>query len=506
MIRVKKKDRRKLKKREQKILVRLANEHEVRPSPMMSASNVIYEVSDRVEATAWGGVAAMHQLARTVGLVEALDDKVQVLKLHKPYHESDHILNIALNILAGGTRLEDLELRRRDASYMNALGTDRIPDPTTAGDFTRRFADEAAALNLMEAINVVRPGIWNKLPTKERRRAIIDTDGTLAPTTGERKEGMGLSYKGIWSYHPLVVSLANTREALYLLNRPGNAASHEGAAAYMDRAVALVRNSFKEVWLRGDTDFSLTKHFDRWTGSGVNFVFGIDAMKNLVRIADGFEEERWKPLVRRVRRAGKRRRRRDNVKERIVKEKGYKNIRLQSEQVAEFTYHPGNCKRDYRVVVVRKNLSVEKGEDVLFDDVRYFFYITNDMKMSARQVVRFINGRCDHENDIEQLKNGIDAMRMPSGDLYSNGAYMVMAALAWNLKAWYGLLMPDKKTGGEVVRMEFRSFLNGFMALPAQVLEQARQIKLRVLAWTPYLEAFLEMFTWIRSRRFAYRI
>ena len=179
---------------------------------------------------------------------------------------------------------------------------------------------------------------------------------------------------------------------------------------------------------------------------------------------------------------------------------------MKSEEVAEFAYRPAKCNRDYRVVVVRKNLSVEKGEDMLFDDIRYFFYITNDTKMSARQIVRFINGRCDHENDIEQLKNGINAMRMPSGDLHSNGAYMVMAALAWNLKAWYGILMPDKKMGAEVVRMEFARFLNGFMALPAQVLNQARQIKLRVLAWTPYLEAFLEMFTWIRTERFAYRL
>ena len=144
-----KKNRRTLKKGEAEIRERLANEHEVRPSPMLSATNVAYEVSDRVEATSWGGVAAMHQLARTVGLVEALDEKVHVLKIHKPYHESDHILNIALNILAGGTCLEDLELRRQDPSYMNGLGAERIPDPTTAGDFTRRFTDEAAVLNLM---------------------------------------------------------------------------------------------------------------------------------------------------------------------------------------------------------------------------------------------------------------------------------------------------------------------------------------------------------------------
>ena len=503
-----KKDRKKLKKREEKILARLANEHDVRLSPMMSATNVVYEVAERTDATSFGGVAAMHQLARTIGLVDALDEMVHVLKVHKPYHESDHILNIALNILAGGTCLEELELRRKNQAYMNALGAERIPDPTTAGDFIRRFADEAAVLNLMEAINLVRPEIWKQLPAKERRKAIIDTDGTLAPTTGECKEGMSLSYNGKWGYHPLVVSLANTREALYLVNRPGNVVSHEGSAAYMDRAIALVRESFRNVWLRGDTDFSLTGNFDRWSDDKVNFVFGYDAKKNLVAIAEDLEERAWNPLVRRTKYKckGNRRERRANVKERIVKEKRYKNIRLKSEQVAEFSYRPGKCSRDYRVVVVRKNLSVERGEDVLFDEIRYFFYITNDTKMTARQVVRFINGRCDHENDIEQLKNGINAMRMPSGDLHSNGAYMVMAALAWNLKAWFGILMPDKKMGAQVVRMEFPRFRNGFMALPAQVLRQARQIKLRILAWTPYVESFLEMFAWIKEKRFAYRI
>ena len=186
-----------------------------------------------------------------------------------------------------------------------------------------------------------------------------------------------------------------------------------------------------------------------------------------------------------------------------MKEKGYKNIRLNSEQVTEFAYRPGQCRRDYRLVAVRKNLSVEKGEAVLFDDKRYFFYITNDRTKSARDTVRFINKRGDHENDIEQLKNGLQALRMPGGDLYSNGAYMVMAALAWNLKAWYGLLMPDRDTGGHVVRMEFARFLNGFMALPAQVLIRARRICLRLLAWTPYAEAFLEMHAWIRGTRWA---
>ena len=503
---MKKKDRKKLQKREAEILERLANEPEVRSTPMMNTDRVVYEVSDRIEATAWGGVAAMHQLARAVGLVDALDERVHVLKVHKPYHESDHVHNVALNVLAGGTCLEDLELRRQDPAYLTALGSTRIPDPTTAGDFLRRFVDEASVLALMEAINAVRPDVWEKMPPRDRRTAVLDVDGTLAPTTGERKEGMGLSYKGVWGYHPLVVSLSNTREVLYLVNRPGNVVSHEGAPAYLDRAIALVRGSFREVWLRGDTDFSLTEHLDRWTEEGVKFVFGYDAKANLVERAEALPESAWQPLERPTPpRPVKPRRRRANVKDRIVKEKGYKNIRLNSEEVAQFAYRPGKCTRDYRMVVVRKNLSVEKGEAVLFDDERYFFTITNDRTQSARDTVRFHNKRGDHENDIEQLKNGLNALRMPSGDLYSNGSYMVMAALAWNLKAWYGLLMPDPKTGAEVVRMEFARFLNGFMALPVQVLIQARRICLRLLAWTPYAEALLEMHAWIRRTRWAYQ-
>ena len=504
---MKRKDRERLQQRGAGILERLANEPEVRTTPMMSATNVAYEVSDRVEATAWGGVAAMHQLARAVGLVNALDEQVHVFEVHKPYHESDHVLNVALNVLAGGTCLEDLALRRRDPAYLTARGSTRIPDPTTTADFIRRFGDEASVLNPMGAIDAVRPGVWAQMPLRDRRRAVIDTDGTLAPTTGERKEGMGLSYKGVWGYHPLVVSLSNPREVLYLVNRPGNAVSHEGAAAYRDRAIALVRESFQEVWLRGDTDFSLTEHLDRWTRDGVKFVLGYDAMPHLVERAQALPQSAWQPLERPTPpRARRRRQRRPRVQERIVKEKGYKNIRLNSGQVAEFPYRPGQCAREYRTGAVRKNLGVEKGEAVLFDDVRYFFYVTSDKARSARDTVRFIDKRGGHENDIEPLKNGLRALRMPSGDLYGNGAYMAMAALAWNLKAWYGLPMPDRGTGAEGVRMEFVRFRKGFMALPAQVLRQARRICLRLLAGTPYTAAFLEMFAWIRTTRFAYRL
>ena len=181
--------------------------------------------------------------------------------MHLPYHESDHVLNLAYNVLCGGTRLEDIERLRHDTAYMNALGADLIPDPTTAGDFCRRFREEDV-ITLMECINAVRAPLW-----QGRGRellgpiAYIDVDGTLAPTYGKRKQGMDISYKGIWGYAPLVVSLANTKEVLYVVNRPGNVPSHTDAAQWIDRAMDHVDPHAERICLRGDTDFSLTAHF-----------------------------------------------------------------------------------------------------------------------------------------------------------------------------------------------------------------------------------------------------
>jgi len=201
------------------------------------------------------------------------------------------------------------------------------------------------------------------------------------------------------------------------------------------------------------------------------------------------------------------RRRRENEKEKIIRERGFKNLRLQSEDVAEFEYRPGACKKSYRVIVLRKNISVEKGEEVLFPEVRYFFWITNNRTMSKQEVVLFANRRCDQENIIEQLKNGVNAMRMPEHDLVSNWAYMVMASLAWNLKAWYALLLPEdgahkekrKSEKTAVLRMEFKRFLNCFMLLPCQVVRTGRRVVYKLLSWNPWLEVFFRALEVIRQ-------
>jgi len=500
---VNKKDSRILAKRKRKIARRLKRKQwKNQPKPMFSASNIHYEMDGRHKGISSGGIGAIHLMNKKLGFVEEMDTVLHLLKRHLPYHESDHVLNIAYNVIAGGTRLEDIELQRQDEAWLDALGAEIIPDPTTAGDFLRRFS-EGDIVELMEAINRTRKKAWKKQPASFFEKAILNADGTISETTGECKQGMDISHKGIWGYSPLIISLSNTREPLYLINRPGNAPSHLDSAQWIDRSLDLVSDTFQEVWIRGDTDFSLTAHFDKWDDR-CKFVFGIDARRNLISIADSMAEEQWDPLLRKPKYEvkTKKRKRPENVKERIVRERGFTNIRTVSEHVAEFDYQPGKCKKTYRIVVLRKNLTVEKGDLALFDDIRYFFYITNDRLMTPQQVVYFSNERCDHENDIEQLKNGVNAMRMPVADLVSNWAYMVIAALAWNLKAWYGLLTPNKVLGYQIIRMEFKRFINTFIRIPGLIIKTGRRIVYRLVGYNTYMKDFFRTFAAIKALQF----
>jgi hypothetical protein len=476
---------------------------------MYQASNIHYEHSDRVRGLASGGIGAMHRLAQHTGLVDAIDRHVEVLKVHLPYHESDHVLGIAYNVLSGGTCLQDLEWRRQDEVYLDALGAQRIPDPTTAGDFCRRF-DEATIEALHTAINETRLRVWHAQPAAFFEDAIIDADGTLAETTGQCKEGMALAYDGVWGYHPLIVSLANTNEPLYLVNRSGNRPSSEGAAARFDQARALCQAAgFRRVTFRGDTDFSQTEHLDRWDAAGVRFIFGYDARANLIREADALPPRAWTRLVRRPPYViqTEPRQRPANVKEAIIIERAYQNLRLEAEAVAEFVYQPVACAQPYRMVVVRKNISVERGHQRLFDEIRYFFYLTNDRTTPAADVVFLANDRCNQENLIDQLKHGVGATRMPVNTLVSNWAYMVMTALAWTLKAWFALRLPE--TGrwaaryaaekAAVLRMEFKGFVNAFIRVPVHVVRTSRRLVFRLLAWNPWQAVFLRGFDQLRA-------
>jgi hypothetical protein len=498
--------RRKAKARKRKMQRRIDKNNWSGASPMIRPQAIKYEIADKQKAIAAGGIGTLLELTKQLDLRKEINRAIPLFKLHLPYDEADHVLNIAMNLLAGGNCLEHIEDRRQDEAYLNAVGAERIPDPTTAGDFCRRF-DTANVLHLMNAFNRVRARIWQQQPNEFFDCAIIEGDGTQVETSAEKKEGIGINYKGQWGYHPLVVTLANTREPLFIANRSGNRPSHENSAFYFDLAVQRCRSAgFRKVVLRGDTDFALTEHFDRWDDENVEFVFGIDAMPNLAEIAESLDKTAWKPMKRRrtlKKPTSNPRAKRPCAREAIVVKNGYLNKKLASEQIAEFDYRPGKCDRTYRVVVLHKEVHLKRGQMRLFDEEKpvYFFYITNATKSSksTRQVVVDANARCNQENNIAQLKQC--ALTAPLNDLTSNWAYMVIASLAWNLKVWSGLMIKPSGTAkqkeeqaaikSKLIGMDFTTFRDRVLMVPAQIIRRSRSLMYRLLSYRPSVDWLL---------------
>lgn len=462
----------------------------VTTAPVLRGGNIHYEVAGRHRAIGCGGLGLIQAVVDSVGLRPAIDEKVSLLKRRKPYHESDHIMALVFNILAGGRCIDDLERHRHNEAFLDAVGARRIPGATTAGDFLRRF-DATSVRQLMAAMQRSSAQVWRRQPKTQRRLALIDVDGTVVETTGECKEGMNLSYTGRWGFGPLVVSLANSQEVISVVNRPANRPSHDGAASEMDVAIAWAeRAGFRNVRLRGDTDFSLTTNFDRWHAQGTQFVFGMDASPGFVRRAQALEPEAWTRLRRSPRPV--RRQRPSNVKQQVIEDRKLKNLKVEAEHVAEIAYTPGRAKGVYRLIILRKQIGVSKGQLTLEPETRYFFYITNvpATHLSPSKVVHESNARCHQENLIEQLKNGVQATRMPVAEFDANWAYLVIGALAWNLKAWTALVLPKRFGARTLLRMKFRRFLDDVILIPTLIVHRGRRLIYRLLwvnKWTRML-------------------
>jgi len=481
-----------IEKRRKKIAKRLKKRNwKDQHRPMISGSNLHYDIDGRYSGISCGGIGIIQQLVQKIGLPALINSKLELLKRHLPYHESDHILNIVYNILSGGSCLEDIELRRNDEAYLDALGAKIIPDPTTAGDFLRRF-DQKDIIILMDILNDIRRHIWFHQSLPFREVAILNIDGTITPTNGECKQGMDISYNGLWGYHPLVISLDSSREPLFIVNRPGNVPSHSHSAIWIDKSLDLVSDVFQSVYIRGDTDFSLTENFDRWSLRSI-FVFGMDARENLIKIADAIDESQWKLFERDAKYTVKTQNRKQpvNVKDQVVKQRKFKKIQTESEYLSEFSYQPGKCQNSYRMIVLKKKINITRGEELVSKEDRYFFYITNDYNRSDCEIIEFYRDRADHENDIEQLKNGVRALQAPSNNLISNWAYMVIASIAWTLKAWYGLLIPYRPVGKAIVRMEFKRFVNTFINIPCLIIKTGHKICYRIIGYSKRITSIL---------------
>ena len=441
----------------------------------------------RGEMTHYGGLVLAQQFVRRFGIAKRLDDGLMLFKRHAPYHESDHVLALAYTLYADGTCLEDQAALQGSEAVRRLVGACRIPDPTTAGDFLRRFRTAQDVEQLSGVIDRVQEAVWSKLAGKVRRYrrkhefALVDLDGHIKPLYGVQKQGADFSYDKRWSYQPLVVSLGGSGECLKVVNQPGNYRSSEAAAKALKEVLPRVLRHFRNALVRGDTDFDRSDVYNEAIEAGAYFAIGGRLHPNRAALVEAISEERWKPFVPRADRAERsrpsRRVRRANYRRMKAEDRGFRTLRTVKQWVSEIAYQPAGLGFACRMIVRRILIEESDGQGALFEHFRYRLVLTDlPRSYSPRQIIDLSYQRCDQENVIEQFGAGIAGWRMPVAEFMGNSAWLEIARLAWNLGKWIAqLALPS-----EVVRWEWKRFRRHFVYIAAKVLKGGRSLVVRL--------------------------
>ncbi len=454
-------------------------------APQLRLPKIHAELEDS-DSTALGGLALAARLLSKLGAHRIFSDHLQLLRVPKRYCDSDHVISQILNLYAGGSCLEDLSRLQCSAPVRHLLGASCIPDPTTNGDFLRRFGEEhLSALDL--AADDLQRAAW-KLARgrKTQKLGVVDLDSHIHPVYGDKKEGADFSYKGPFAYHPLIASLAGTGEVLRAINRPGNVASAEGAADCLREIFPLLEERFQSVLVRGDSAFAQQSIYEACEEAGSFFAVVSPQQVNFTRIAEEVPKSGWKTFRAKEKRHSEGcRKTRKNLRQKRALERKKRNLQLKKQWVAEVDYRPARSAMTYRLIIRKQKIRVAGEDGALFDEYRYRYVLSNLPKsIPAEKVVRLTYERCDQEKVIEQLKNGVSAFRMPLGQMDANSAFLKLGALAHNLKAWLSLIVLPK----ECVRWEWKRFRYTFVYAAARVIRTGRRVVVRFVSGDRYSE------------------
>ena len=445
------------------------------------------ESDPRGEITHYGGLVLAQQFVRRFGVAKRLDEALALFKRHAPYHESDHVLALAYTLYADGTCLEDQAALQGSEAVRRLVGACRIPDPTTAGDFLRRFRVAQDVERLAGVTDEVQEAVWSKLPRHVRRRrkkqelALVDLDGHIKPLYGVQKEGADFSYDGRWSYQPLVVSLGGSGECLRVVNQPGSARSSDAAAKALEEVLPLVRRHFRNALVRGDTDFDRSDVFKAVLAAKAYFAIGGRLYPNRAALVQAIAERRWEPFVARAEReqpsGPSREGRTPNYRRQKAVERRFRMLRTVKQWVSEIAYQPAGLGSACRMIVRRILIEENDGQGALFKHFRYRLVLTNlPRSYSPRQIIDLTYQRCDQENVIEQFGDGIAGWRMPVAEFMGNSAWLQITRLAWNLGKWIAQIALPR----EVVRWQWKRFRRHFVYIAAKVLKTGRRLVVRL--------------------------
>ena len=445
------------------------------------------------EYTAVGGLGLICQLAHQLQFHQKVDEQVGVLKIQQGYRESDHLFHLLSSIVAGASCIEDLQRLQEDEVYKQLAGVDTVTDPTTIGDFLRRF--ERGDLNdLKEATWQMREAAWDKAGKKLPEQVAADLDSVVKEVYGNCKEGADFSWKKSFSYHPEMLSLAETGEWLDAVNRSGNELSGDKAAYLLRRNLPRLSQRFASVCVRGDSKFGRTDVLKECLRHDARVCVMWAAHPSVVNLAEQLPESAWQRLERESQRPepeqgkSKKRRKGRNLRRQKARQRSYKDKKLLVEHVAEFSYHPTHKKKkmaqSYRMIAIRKQIEVA-GKTGLYDLYEYRFILTDLQEPSLEKIVRYAYRRNNQENLIEQGKNGLSTFRMPTGQLLANEVWMVMAMLGQCCKSWLCLLA----LGTDKLCWEWKRFRWHFIYVVARVTRGSRQRHLWFSASEPQYRA-----------------
>lgn len=431
---------------------------------------------DASDVTEIGGLSLALRLLVKLRVPQRINRALSLLRVHRGYFESDHVLTHACNLFAGGTCLEDIGHLQHSEPIRRLLGTEHIPDPTTAGDFLRRF-DASDVDRLDRVIDEVQQDVW-KLSHGRKKQAevLIDVDSHVHHVYGHQMEGCDYTYKGGFGYHPLVLSIAGTQECLRIINRPGNFVSSTGTEDALEDVLPLLKRRFKRIVIRGDSAFAKGPIFKKCEEHGAFFAVVSPEHQNFHGLAENIAEEDWEEFRQHERMLPVEdqpatRKRGEDVRRERTEARGKRDLRLQEQSIAEIPYRPARSKNTYRLIIRRQRINEHK-QGQLFEKWRYRYVLTNlPRSVSTRKAIDMTYQRCDQEKVIEQLKNGVSAMSMPTGGFLANHAYMVCARLAHNLKAWLAQIALPRET----MRWEWKRFRRSFVQIAARVTLSGRR-------------------------------
>ena len=395
------------------------------------------------------GLVIIRQLIERLGIAQAINAGLRLLRRHKPYAESDHILTLVYHLLSGGETLNDVNRLGDDPALLRVLGTEQAPHATTVGDFLARFKpkkndrEQRPLHRLREVIETAQQRAFALLPRKRRKVATLDWDSSNHEVYGEQKEGADFAHDRTWCYNVLYATLAETGDVLYQDLREGNTYTSAGTTGALPATIERVSEHFRQVRLRADSGFYDQEIVKICAEREVEFFIVAKQYRNLLKAVHAVAEDAWKSFepkqMNKGGRTGKKRKRQENHKRKITVERKPDTWFKGKPQVASITFRPASWKKAYRFVIKRTPI-LDKDDRQLYlaDGLRrysYYIVVTNS-KDSDTAVLRTAQGRGNQENLIKDFKHGLGLSHVPTGVLAANQAYFLIAALAWNLKTW----------------------------------------------------------------------